>query len=216
MKSRSGRFWRILVLVAVATGLAVGLGGVSAAPTAATVGLQQAVQANRTTDALRRLGAGADPSALDEAGRPALYWAVLFGNDAVVGALVGHGATMHWAAPDGATLLHEAARWPVLEPAPASRAGARRPILPGKLKIIGRLLAAGLDPNAVDGNGSTPLHIAAGLPLVGPEPAAIVARLVAAGSRPAMPNAHGLTPLDLARRRGASQLEAAMGQHCPQ
>lgn len=197
----------LLVLAACFAALA---GTAQAQYSSATLGLHRAVQTNRTADALRHLAAGAEVSALDKAGRPAVFWAVIFGNDVLVAALLERGADPCWISPDGATLLHEAARWPILEPTGARRPAAERPSLAGKVRIIDRLIGMGLNPNARDGNGSTPLHIATGLPLGGPEPRVIVGLLVAAGSSPLAANNYSLTPLDLARRRGATELVKAM------
>lgn len=210
MRMIARHFWRTVALLGLTAGLAALTSAAPAQYSPATLGLHQAVQTNRTADALRYLAAGADVHVLDKAGRPALFWAVLFGNDALVAALLERGADPCWTSPDGATLLHEATRWPILEPTGARRSTGEQPSLAGKLRIIERLIRLGLDPNAVDSNGSTPLHIATGLPLGGPEPRAIVSLLVAAGSRPLATNAYALTPLDLARRRGASELATAM------
>ena len=201
--------WRAAPLVLVVC-LAALAGAAQAQPSQATLGLHRAVQHNHSADALRWLAAGADVRAVDATGRPALHWAALFGNDTLAAALLQRGADPLWTAPDGATLLHEATRWPVFEPGSKHRSVAERPSLAGKRRIVERLLRAGLDPNAVDGNGSTPLHIAIGLPLGGPEPRAVVDLLLAAGARSLAANAYGLTPLDLARRRGATELVAAL------
>ena len=176
----------------------------------ATIGLQQAVQTNRTGDATRHLNDGADVNALDETRRPPLHWAALFGNASLVSALLERGANPRWVGPDGATLLHDAAQWLVLEPLGGVRSSGDPPSLAGKLLVIERFVRVGLDPNAADTNGSTPLHLAVGLPLIETESLAIVTTLVKAGARPRTPNKYGLSPLDLARRRGATNLVVAM------
>src|SRR4051812_30395301 len=100
--------WRALMPVVLGAWLAL-TGTGQAQPSQATLGLHRAVQTTRTADALRYLASGADVRAVDEAGRPALAWAVVFGNDALVASLLGRGADPRWTSPDGATLLHEAA-----------------------------------------------------------------------------------------------------------
>ena len=202
---------RHILLALAACLLALGA-DMRAQPSPATLGLQKSVQSNRTADAQRHLAAGADVGALDEANRPPLYWAVLFGNDRLVAALLKRGADPRWTGPDRATLLHDAVRWPILEPAAGHPPAGEPPSLAGKRRIVERLLQARLTPNAVDSNGSTPLHIATGLPLGTSEPLAIVRLLLSAGAQPLAANAYGLTPLDLARRRGATDLVAALGK----
>lgn len=177
-----------------------------AVASAATRSLQEAAHTNNTKAALRQLDAGAAVSAVDAAGWPPLAWAAFFGNDALVQALVSRGADLGWVAPDGATLLHLVARWPVLEPPGTAPLLGEPPSLVGKAWIAARLVRAGLDPNAADKAGATPLHAAVGLPPGGAAPQAIVATLLAVGARPSAVNAFGLTPLELARRRGATDL----------
>jgi ankyrin repeat protein len=180
------------------------------AATPSTDCLLHAAQENRTAAARRCLAAGGDALALDAQGRTPLAWAALYGDSRLADALLARKASLRWRAPGGATLLHEAVRWPVLEPADTPAAVATRPSLSGKRRIVDRLLRAGLDVDALDENGSTPLQLAVALPQQGPESAAIVRRLLAAGAQVQRANANGLTALDLARRRGAADLVALL------
>lgn len=79
----------------------------------------------------------------------------------------------------------------------------------GSLPTVRILLAAGVHLHAVDGNGNTPLHAAAGAS-VGPEADAIALALVGAGGSVFAQNSDGLTPPQHAKRMGHARRAGQM------
>lgn len=118
--------------------------------------------------------------------RDLLLRLVMHGESAPVGTLLDAGTDPHAADSRGRTLLH---LLPWLFPAEA------------RLRILDRLLAAGLAVDAADGYGCTPLHYA----VARGGSVSLIRALLAAGADPAAVDDAGRIPRDLvpAARRGA-------------
>jgi ankyrin repeat protein len=72
----------------------------------------------------------------------------------------------------------------------------------GSVNAVSWLLQNGADPNALDEEGRTPLHVCAARNTV----ATVVKLLIGAGSEPNALDASGNTPLDYARKNGRSRV----------
>ncbi len=118
-----------------------------------------------------RLGAGADPNAVNAEGMTALHIAAWWQQTEAVRALLAAGADVHVRDPRGRTPLHYAA-------------------LGGEKHTLALLLAAGADVNLADAQGETPLHLAARR-----FKRQAVTALLAAGADVAARNGRGQTPL---------------------
>jgi hypothetical protein len=132
--------------------LAAGASWVNRRRGAQCVPLRRAARTGRVKVCKLFLEHGADPNAFEEGGgHPIMVDAVK--HPAVVKLLIEHGANLRrritwrgarsgqWIIGDEATALHYAAQ-------------------EGNLESVKLLIAAGLDPNAADDQGQTPLHIA--------------------------------------------------------
>ena len=166
------------------------------------------------------LAAGAKPSFPDRDGRTPLALATCLGRSNAAAALRRHGAKEAEIRPAdrwvGACLAGEAHP----APAPASLAPADHlwlcralrenedaPPVPGGARAARRLLAGGLDPNAVDDDGERPLHLAAAA-----GNAEAVAALLAAGGDATAVNFAGRTPVDVAVAAGNQSLAEALAK----
>lgn len=130
-----------------------------------------------------------DLTATDTAGMTALHHACALGAVEMTSALLANGANPSSASNDGKTSIHHAVSIAALcfNPQPPE---ARLTICP--LTVPQLLASAGVDVNAIDGNGDAPLHIAARNGLVG-----VIATLIQAGANPNLKNKTGETPLHL-------------------
>jgi len=72
-----------------------------------------------------------------------------------------------------------------------------------RVDCVKKLVAAGVDVNATNEFGNTPLHYAAAQNQV-----AMAAALIEAGANPNVSNNNGQTPLSIARRKGSDRLIA--------
>ncbi|MBX3727820.1 MAG: ankyrin repeat domain-containing protein [Candidatus Sumerlaeia bacterium] len=124
-------------------------------------------------DAVLRLGAERGFDTLDNRGGTLLHLAVTRGDWPIIAGVLRSVSNCREVSVFGDSLLH---------------ASVRRPL------VMRRLLEVGLDPNAPNGVGDTPLHAAARF--VQPESVAV---LLEFGADPWFPDGLGLTPLALTR-----------------
>ena len=92
----------------------------------------------------RLLEKGADVNAKDVAHETPLMYACVGGHADIAIQLIRHGADVHSASDDGVRAIHIACTKPKFE------------------KVVQMLLDRGADPNVVDDEGDTPLHVVAG------------------------------------------------------
>ena len=151
----------------------------------------------RDAEVVRMLVAkGADAHARAKDGATAIDEAAARGGPEVVETLL-RGDNLKTAASDGRTLLHDAAR-------------------NGNVDATKRLIAAGLDINARDEKGNTPLHACAGIdrsPRVygdGENLTTLARLLIEAGSDPLAKNQDGKAPLAGAMERDDAELTALL------
>jgi ankyrin repeat protein len=130
------------------------------------------------------------------AGATPLMRAAKSGDIAIVRLLLGAGADPAAALANGNTALMFAAGLGWRDGSPAAPSFDQGPPEEA-VATIELLLAAGLDVNATNGNGDTPLHAA----VSGRASPVIVKALVEHGARVDVPNKRGQTPLMLAKNR---------------
>lgn len=123
-----------------------------------------------------------------------LWWAVNWGNEDCVSALLQYKANVNKSGKPGSTPLMEAAQGGVQRLLPHH---APIPIADQEtcLRIAKRLIAAGADPNLTDGKGRTAIFYAV---QVGFEK--IVRLLMISGANPNVRDKKGITPASMARR----------------
>lgn len=166
----------------------------------------QAVEADDVADVDRLLELGADPDAVvADVGFgqiTPLMKATLLGHGAVATALIQSGAN-----PDLSVEVME----PWYQCPVGAKTVRRTPLTAAvernDLGMIRGLLVVGAKPNAVDGSGQMPLHLAAAAGRTG-----LVRTLLAGG---ALPNAHdrsGKTALDHAKSKGSTDMSLLLQQ----
>mmetsp|Transcript_43396 Transcript_43396/g.107245 ORF Transcript_43396/g.107245 Transcript_43396/m.107245 type:complete len:576 (+) Transcript_43396:89-1816(+) len=144
---------------------------------------------------LRLLFSGARHSVVDEDGWTPLHWASCHGHDAIVEALLEHGAHLEHMPKDHAQPetphSHAAAHGGALPP------GTNSPLhwaaFKGQTSCFWRLLVAGLSPLEADASGNNALHLSASAGQL-----MIVQACLSDGLDPRAKNLYGNTPLALA------------------
>ncbi|KAK3292867.1 ankyrin repeat-containing domain protein [Chaetomium fimeti] len=158
------------------------------------------------------LSYGVDVEAKDKDGRTPLSWAVTTRNEEIVGLLLDHGVKLEAADKNGRTPLSWAARkstslfsrfWAAREGAPPSWAGRKSG--PG---VVGLLLSHGVDVEAIDKDGQSPLLWAI---REGDENA--VAMLLDHGANGEVKDKDGLTPLLWAVRNSDEEVTKILLLH---
>lgn len=130
-----------------------------------------------------------DLKATDSHGMTALHHACALGAVEMVTILLKEGADIYGTSNDGKNALHHAVSIAPLCFTPQPSEGGLT-ICP--LTVPQMLASAGVNINAFDKNGNTPLHIAASNGLVG-----VIAALLQAGAKPNIKNKAGSTSLHL-------------------
>ncbi len=166
--------------------------------------LVEATRAGDQGSVAALLAAGEEVDRTDADGFTALHWAATLGDIEIVRQLIAAGADIEKRGPREETPLILARAAPGKDSRGRSDHPARG-VIAGSFPKVEMLLGHGLDPNAPDVNGDTPLHYAA---YYGHDE--ISRPLDAEGADRTLTNRGAYTPADLARRAGHETLAAEL------